>query len=94
MIAQLQKSCCTIFAQIFVHFQQSKNSCDIVGSGGRKMRTEQLERLRMESKITENKLEKLEREVQEFEKEIKQAKEIRRLARLILSGKLDKKIVD
>lgn len=44
------------------------------------MRTEQLERLKMETKITESKLEKLEREVEEYEKEIKQRKEIRRLA--------------
>ena len=58
------------------------------------MRTEQLERLKMETKITENELEKLEREVEEFEKEIKQSKEIRRLARLVVSGKLEKRIVD
>ncbi len=94
ILPQLQKSRCTIFAQFFVHFLQSKNSCDIVGAGERKMRTEQLERLKMETKITENELEKLEREVEEFEKEIKQSKEIRRLARLVVSGKLEKRIVD
>ena len=54
-----------------MHFQQSKFSYDIVGNGERKMRAEQIERLKMETKSTENELEKLERE---FEKEIKQNK--------------------
>ena len=58
------------------------------------MRAEQLERLKMEIKITESELEKLEQEIEAFEKEIKQTKEIRRLARLVVSGKLEKRIVD
>ena len=53
------------------------------------MRAEQIERLNMETKSTENELEKLEREFEEFEREIKQNKEIRRLARLVVSGKLE-----
>jgi len=73
-----------------VHFQQSKKSCDIVGDGERKMRAEQIERLKMETKSTENELEKLERE---FEREIKQNKEIVRLARLVVSGKLEKNLL-
>ena len=77
---------CTIFAQFFVHFLQIKKSCAIVGEGERKMRAEQIERLKMETKSTENEVEKLEREFEEFEREIKQNKEIVRLARLIVSG--------
>ena len=57
-----------------MHFQQSKFSYDIVGNGERKMRAEQIERLKMETKSTENELEKLEREFEEFEREIKQNK--------------------
>ena len=72
-----------------MHFQQSKKSCVIVGDGERKMRAEQIERLKMETKSTENKLEKLEREFEEFEREIKQNKEIVRLARLVVFGKLE-----
>lgn len=53
------------------------------------MRSEQIERLKMETKSTENELEKLEREFEEFEREIKQNKEIVRLARLVVFGKLE-----
>ena len=54
------------------------------------MRADQLKCLKMEIQITEGALEKLEQEIEEFEKEIKQSKEIRRLARLIVSEKLEK----
>ena len=37
-------------------------------------------------------LEKLEREIKEFEKDLAESKKIRRLARLIVSGKLSKEI--
>ena len=54
------------------------------------MRAEQIKRLKIETKSTENELEKLERE---FEREIKQNKEIVRLARLVVSGKLEKNLL-
>jgi len=54
------------------------------------MRAEQIERLKMETKSTENELEKLERE---FEREIKQNKEIVLLARLVVFGKLEKNLL-
>ena len=76
-----------------MHFLQIKKSCAIVGEGERKMRAEQIERLKMETKSTENEVEKLEREFEEFEREIKQNKEIVRLARLIVSGKLEKNLL-
>ncbi len=76
-----------------MQFQQSKKSCDIVGDGERKMRAEQIERLKMETKSTENELEKLKREFEEFEREINQNKEIVQLARLIVSGKLEKNLL-
>jgi len=57
------------------------------------MRAEQLERLKMEIKSTESELENLEREFEEFSKEIKKSKEIGRLARLIVSGKLEKNLL-
>ena len=72
-----------------MHFLQIKKSCAIVGEGERKMRAEQIERLKMETKSTENEVEKLEREFEEFEREIKQNKEIVRLARLVVFGKLE-----
>jgi len=46
----------------------------------------------METQITAKELEKLEREIKEFEKEIERTKEIGRLARLIVSGKLEKNL--
>ena len=56
------------------------------------MRAEQIERLKMEMQMTESALEKLELEMEEFEKEIAETKEIGRLARLIVSGKLEKNL--
>ena len=54
-----------------------------------KLRAEQIDRLKTETQIIENELEKLEREFEEFEREIKQNKEIVRLARLVVFGKLE-----
>lgn len=58
------------------------------------MRAEQLKHLKMETQITENELKKLEREFEEIEKEIRKSKEIGRLAKLIVSGKLEKNFID
>ena len=56
------------------------------------MREEVVKRLKMETQNVRSALEKLEREFNAFEKDLAESKEIRRLARLIVSGKFSKEM--
>ncbi len=56
------------------------------------MRPEEVSHLKLETNTVTSSLEKLEREIKEFEKDLAESKKIRRLARLIVSGKLSKEI--
>ena len=78
----------TAFLKLAV--QQSKKTCAIVGVGEGKLRKEEVSHLKLETNTVTSSLEKLEREIKEFEKDLAESKEIRRLASLIVSGKLSK----
>ena len=75
-----------------MHFQQIKKSCGIVGVGEGNLRKKAVRRLKLETNNVTISLEKLEREIKEFEKDLAESKEIRRLARLIVSGKFSKEM--
>ena len=56
------------------------------------MREKLVERLEMETQNVRSSLEKLEREFNEFEKDLAESKKIKKLARLIVSGKFSKEM--
>lgn len=56
------------------------------------MREAVVKRLEMETQSVRSALEKLEREFNEFEKDLAESKEIKKLARFIVSGKFSKQM--
>jgi hypothetical protein len=56
------------------------------------MREEVVKRLKMETQNVRSSLEKLEREFNAFEKDLAESKEIKKLARFIVSGKFSKEM--
>ena len=90
MIAQHKKSCCTIFAQFFVHFEQEEKRCGIVVVGEKNLRKEKLERLEKGINSLTEKANNFERQMENMRRK----KYLKQKSLAMIEKKLEKKNVE